>query len=526
MLSNPSVSKPESRDETEASPVRSTPRWLPWLLFGLLLALYCSFPSRRYDGDALKQSGVFHSAPGIGGSNHPFSGLYFTTWWNLVKGFAGADFVSRMDLLVAFNSLLGAGAAALGCAWLGRQGLGARVTLPVGLILGLGHFWIYHSTQTTEPMAAQFLLALSLWVGSLSRLGVWRMILSGLLWATAVVSYQSYFLAGPFVVWLTVTRWRSLPYWVVPAGIAGFFWFGLAAYLAGAKDLAGFVGYLTAKHDGEYWGFLRWSQTARVPFGLAVSVAIPWPFDPWPGMRTGFPLLSLVQKILVVVQILLTWALAFTALVLPVPSAFRRLRWGLLLGFMVTLFPPIYLSPLYGKLWLLPTSLIVLLAGLVASSRRWGPHVLMAAVAMQVLVNVPRTLIQPHNPASPSLNAAKAIREVLTQDDLLICDGWDDSATFCAMYPKQNTVVLMFTLDAPESVWKRVRETVARGHRAYVYGLVERTAESWMVSDLGTRPGLITHAEFKAFRDRVGPAVWSAEEKRCSGGLYQILTVP
>ncbi len=526
MVWDPNGSEPNHPKEIESSPGHSTPRWLPWVLFACLMAVYYGFPSRGYDGDALKQSGVFHSTPGIGGPNHPFSAMYFATWWNLVKGFAGEDFVSRMDLLVAMNSLLGAGAAALGCAWLGRQGLGVSRTLPAGLLLGLSHFWIYHSTQTTEPMAAQFLLMLSLWGGSLSQLGVWRLILSGVLWATAVVSYQSYFLAGPFVLWLTVARWRDLPYWVVPAGVTGFFWFGLAAYLGGAKDFAGFLGYLTTKTDGEYWGFLRWSQTARVPLGLALSVAIPWSPDPWPGMRLGFPGLSTVQKTLLIGQILLTWAAAFTVLVLPVPSALRRLRWGLLLGFMVTLFPPMYLSPLYGKLWLLPTSFLVLLAGLVASGRRWGPHVLLAVVALQVMVNVPRTLIRPHDPSSNGLNAAKAIREVITAEDLLICDGWDDSATFCAMYPQQNKLVLMFTKGGPETVWKRVRETVAAGHRAYVYGVVERTAEAWMLTDLGTRPDLITHAEFKSFRDRVGPPVWRARDKGCSADLYQILTAP
>jgi hypothetical protein len=526
MIWKPVCTKPEGCEEIEVAPHRSTPWWLPWLLFAFLLALYCGFPSRRYDGDALKQSGVFHSIPAIGGSNHPFSAMYFRTWWNLIKGFAGEDFVRRMDLLVAMNSLLGAGAAALGCAWLGRQGLDARVTLPVGLLLGLSHFWIYHSTQTTEPMAAQFLLMLSLWVGSLSRLGVWRLILSGALWATAVVSYQSYFLAGPFVLWFAVNRWRSLPYWVLPAGFAGFFWFGLAASLSGARDLSGFLSYLTAKHDGDYWGFLRWSQTLRVPIGLALSIAIPWPFEPWPGVRLGFPRLSPVEKILMTVQILVTWGLALTALVLPVRSALRRLRWGLLLGFVVTLFPPIYLLPLYGKIWLLPTSLLVLLAGLVASSYRWGPHVLLSVVALQLTVNVPRSPNRPHDPSSSGLHAARAIREVLLPEDLLICDGWDDSGTFCAMYAQQNTVVLMFSKGGPEPVWNRVRETLAAGHRAYVYGVIERTAEEWMLTDLGTRPGLVTHAEFKSFRDRVSSPVWTAREKGCAGDLYQILKVP
>jgi hypothetical protein len=516
----------QTPDNATTPPLTPRTPWLPASIFLILLLLYLAFPSRHYDGDALKYSGVFHSSPAVGASNHPFSAYYFYGWWRWVQHFSGEDFVRRMDLLTAMNAFLGAGSAALGSAWIRRRGIANRIAVAVGLLLGLSQCWIYHSTQTTEPMAAQFLVMLSLWIGSLDRIGSVRPILSAACWAASVASYQSYFLAGPFVLLLAAPHWRGRLLWTVSAGMVGFALFGMAARLAGASDISGFIAYLTAKHDGQYWGFFRWSQVVRVPLGLAASFAKPWPSGEWPGLKLGFPRLGTLHKGLLMVQILITWALAAAALLTPAALPLRNLRWTLIAGFAVTLFPPLYLNPLYAKLWLLPLSFLILLAGVVASNRPWAMAVMASAVAVVLVVNLPRGLWYPHSSASPDINAAKALRESLSKNDLLICDGWDDSGTFCAMYPDQNRLLLMFTQGGSATIWKRVRETQEAGHKVFIYGVVERSPETWMMTDLGTRPGLITYDDFKSFRDQVGPPLWTGKDRNCSASLYPLPPTP
>ena len=148
--------------------------------------------------------------------------------------------------------------------------------------------------------------------------------------ATSVASYQSYFLAGPFLLWLHARRWRDTIPWMATAGATGFFWFGLAAHLNGKTGVAGFIEYLTTQHDADYWGFFRLGQTARVPIGFASAVAIPWPSRHWPGLLAGFAQLSWVWKILCVSQVLLLWLLAGAALVASPRNPLRAYRWPLL----------------------------------------------------------------------------------------------------------------------------------------------------------------------------------------------------
>lgn len=502
------------------------PAWGPWLIFGALLALFLAFPSRTYDGDALKRVGVMFGPPRFEGSNHPFTNGYFAAWWSLVKGFAGSDMIRRLDTLVAMNSFLGAAAAALGCAWLGRIGVKRSIALLGGLALGLTSASVYHSTQTTEPISAQFWFMLSLYLGTFSNLGRASGILSGACWATSVASYQSYFLVGPFALWMHCRRWRDAIPWVVAAGTIGFFWFGLAAHLNGQPGISGFVKYLTTKHDGDYWGFFTIGQTAKVPLGFSVALATPWPFPDWPGLLAGFKKLSPLWKVLCPIQILTTWALAAAALLIGPKENLRRFRWPLALGFAACTFPPLYLSPQYWKLWLLPVSLIQLLGILVASSYRRGGVFLVLCLVIQVACNVPRILVRSHNPNSAPLNTARALSETLKPSDLLICDAWGDPAMFCATNPNQKRLDLMNYHDGPAKLWSRIREHLASGNRVFIYGVVDRSRETWNTSDLGTRPNLIKFEELQPLRELLKTPVWLGTAKGASENLYEILKAP
>jgi hypothetical protein len=502
------------------------PAWGPWVIFGVLLALFLAFPTRTYDGDALKRVGIMFGPPTFEGSNHPFTNGYFAIWWNLVKGFAGTDVVRRLDALIAMNSLFGAAAAAFGCAWLGRIGVKRNMALLGGLALGLTSASVYHSTQTTEPISAQFWFMLSLYLGTFSNLGKTSGILSGACWAAAVASYQSYFLVGPFALWIHCRRWRDVIPWTVAAGAVGFFLFGLAAHLNGQPGISGFIKYLTTKHDGDYWGFFTLGQTVRVPLGFSVALANPWPLSDWPGLLAGFNSLSPLWKVLCPIQILTTWVLVAAALLTKPQEHLRRFRWPLALGFAACTFPPLYLSPQYWKLWLLPVSLIQLLGILVAASYKRGPAFLVLCLTIQVACNVPRILVRSHNPNSGPLNTARALSESIKPSDLLICDAWGEPAMFCATNPGQKRLNLMNYHDGPAKLWSIIRDHLSTGNRVFLYGVVDRSKEKWNVSDLGTRPNLIKFDELQPLREILPTPVWTGTSKGTSENLYQLLRAP
>lgn len=521
----------ETTSSTTISPAAAVPpqrpiRWIPWAVFLGLLSLYLFFPSRHYDGDALKRTAVFFKDPPVEGSNHPFTGLFYSTWWRLVSGLAGDDIIRKIDVLTSMNSLLGAAAAALGCAWLGRIGVAPLLQGAGGLLIGLTSAATYHSTQTTEPMSAQFCLMMSLYVGTWGNTGRLGLVLGGAFWACSVACYQSYFLAGPFVLWLTCTRLKEAIAWVASAGVVGTLLFALAAHFHGMPGASGFVQYVTTHHDSGYWGFFTWGQTLRTPLGFAVAVSKPWPRLDWPGLLAGFPTLSTVEKGLSVAQILVTLTLAVAALVLPVPARFRRYRWPLVLGFLACSFPPLYLSPQYWKLWLMPVSLVLLLGVLVASERTLGPKVILGALALLGFANIPRILVQGNNPDSPSIRLSRALEQWVKPNDLLICDGWDHSGLYIAVHPDQNRLILMNHHDGPEAIWARVRENLTKGNRVFLYGVVERSEARWNTTDLGTRKGLISFSEFQSFRDNAGTPIWKEKPHPQVEHLYEFKSVP
>ncbi len=489
-----------------------------------MLLFYVSFLSKRYDGDALKQSGCIWSKPSAAGVNHPFAPLYFGAWWQLVKAFAPEDFVGRMSWLEALNSLLGAGAAGFAVAAIGRMGVSVFQSVLGGLILSFSHAWIYHSVQTTEPMMAQFWLMASIWVALRCQDSVPGAALSGVLWAISVGSYQSYILAGPAVLFLAVRRIKPAVAWVVCSGVVGFGLFTLAAVLNGAGNPGEVIVYLTTKTDGEYWGFLSLSQTVRVPLGFVQALAVPWSLEDWPGLALGFRKMSMLWRGIFTAQVVVTGAVALWAFVTPVREEHRRLRLILWVGLAAGLFPPLYLSPLYNKLWLFPLSFFVLLAVLAAARSRYGTYALGSMLALQLAANIPRVAIHGSDPQNQNLLAANALRASMTFEDLLVADSWDDSSTFFAMYPQQANLKLMFHHGGVSGLEKAIAAAHAAGHRVFVYGLLERSTERWLMSDLGTRPGLLRESDIVPFRQRA-KLVWRGVDKGSSGDLYELPAV-
>lgn len=504
----------------------TTQKHLPHLLVGALalglFAFYLALHARLYDGDALKQASWNQTGPLIGAVNHPYSSLWYRGWWRLVEPFSGQDFDRRMAWMIGLNALLGSLSAALVANILISQGVRVRRATLAALGLGMTHAWFYHSTQTTEPMMAEFWLLLSLRLllvtGARERQAT---VFGAITWAVAVAAYQTYVLAGLGLLWVVSThRSRSL-LWLSVAGFAGTLLFTVAAVMKGANDISGIIHFLTDKPDGEYWGFIRLSALSQVPIGLANAIAVPWPLTDWPGLRLGLQQLSPVRVGLLFAQIIMTLLVSAAALLNRPPVVNRRLWWGLLLIFLTGLFPPFYLLPYYNKLWLLPISALALMGGLALGQARRGGLWLMVLVAALFARNGVSVFWHYHRADNPRSNAAVALERSIQPNDLLVCDGWDHSGLYLARNPHRPIYAVMFNKQDPQVLADKIAETYRHGGRVFFFGLLELTGEIWAANDSGKRGTLISYAAIQAYKPRSN-LIWEGRNKGFTGDLYEL----
>jgi hypothetical protein len=503
----------------------SLPRWQAIGLFLLLAAFFIGMPVRRFDTEALKQSMSVPGVPEVGPVNHPYSGVVFYYWWKLVSslGVGEPGFERRMVWIGALNGLLGAAGVVLLVDLLRRQGATLVVSLASGLLLAVSHAWYFNAAQPMEPMLAAFFLLLSIWfAANPSDSSAASGMLSGASWAMSVAAYQSYFLAGPGVLLIAFSRFRRATGWVVAAGVVGVVMFSAAAVARGAHNVSGVLAYLTEKPDGEYWGFIRWSSLPQVPVGLAQAISPPWPMENWGGLRTGFAALGWFGKAVLILQVLITVAIAILACLRPSPKGTGRLRMGLLMVFLAGLFPPFYLLPYYNKLWIMPLAVLVALGGLAAARIRQGGAILVVLLLGVTALNSKNMVHYYHRDDNTRTLAGRALSAAVGPKDLLICDGWDDSAMYLVQHPERTTVALMFEHEDPSGMERWVKETWKNGNRVFIYGLLELSEAEWNQHDIGKRPGHIPKAALDPYRP-LARLVWKGPELGFPGNLYELV---
>jgi hypothetical protein len=503
----------------------SLARWQAVLLFFLLAAFFIGVPIHRFDTEALKQSMSVPGEPEVAAVNHPYSGKVFYYWWRLVSelGVGEPGFDRRLVWIGALNGLLGAGGIVLLVDLVRRQGANFVVSVAAGLLLALTHAWYFNAAQPMEPMLAAFFLLLSLWfAANPSDSSAAGGMLSGAAWAMSVAAYQSYFLAGPGVLLIAFTRFRRATAWIVAAGVVGVVLFSAAAVARGAHNVSGVIAYLTDKPDGEYWGFIRLSSLPQLPVGLAQAISPPWPMENWGGLRTGFATLGGLGKLVLVAQVLITVAIAILACLRPGPKGTGRLRMGLLWIFLAGLFPPFYLLPYYNKLWIMPLLALFALGGLAAARIRQGGAILIVLLIGLIAINSRNMIHYYHREDNTRTLAGRALSAAVGPRDLLICDGWDDSAMYLVQHPERETVALMYEREEMSPVDRRVKETWKNGNRVFIYGLLELSEAEWTQHDIGKRPGHIQRLALDPYRP-LARLVWKGPDLGFPGNLYELV---
>jgi hypothetical protein len=515
-----------STQPTAAVAPSPPPKSYPLVLLGLFLFLaftYIWLHARQYDGDAIKNAVWNRDRPTIATVNHPYPGVWYWVWWKVGSGFVGTDFDSRMAWIEALNGLLGAGAATLAASTLLAAGVRLGTALAGALFLGLTHAWFYHSTQSTEPIMAQFWMMLSYRCAvAIPTRGQAAVIGCAVAWAIAVGAYQSYILGGLGLLWIVSQNRKHILPWLAASAVVGTSLYVGAAVGSGARNLRGVIEYITHKPDGEYWGFIRPSVLLQLPFGLANAITPPWPANRnWPGLRMGWQGLSVDEKAITVLIVVLTLSLVASVLFLRVAPAQRRLRLGLVAIFVCGLFAPFYLLPYYNKLWLLSLGAFGLAIPLVADSHRRGFPILVGLLALMVLRNSQQSYFQRTSFDNPLNRGAIALEKTVTERDFLICDGWDASNIYNVRNPGRNLIRLIYAPVSSETLATRIAETRQKGGKVYIFGLMELTPERFELSDIAKRGKKGWYPVIQGYKPKAR-LVWQGSEHGAIGDLYEI----
>lgn len=503
-----------------------TPKRHTFVLLALFLGLAMWFlwlHARHYDGDAIKNAVWNRSGPGIATVNHPYPGVWFWVWWKVGESFVATDFDSRMAWIEALNALLGAGAAALAASSLIAFGVRLPIAVGSALLMSLTHAWFYHSTQSTEPIMAQFWMMLSVrFLAAIPKHGVSAVIGSAAAWAIAVGAYQSYILGGLGLFWIICRERKHILPWLITAAIIGTSLYVIAAIGSGARDVRGVIGYITHKPDGEYWGFIRPSALLQLPFGLANALTPPWPVTrDWPGLRMGWAGLSGFEKGVTALIVGLTMLVAAAVAVLRVPGPAGRVKTGLVVVFLCGMFAPFYLLPYYNKLWLLPLGAFGLAAGLTANAYRRGGLILGILFVLVVGRNFQQTYFQRNRLDNPINRGAIALESTIGPKDLLISDGWDASNVYNVRNPGRPNFRLIYMKVSLENLNERMAEARKNGGKVYIFGLLEKTPEQFELSDVAKRGKRAWYPLIQSFKPK-GKLVWEGKDKGVIGDLYEI----
>jgi hypothetical protein len=176
---------------------------------------------------------------------------------------------------------------------------------------------------------------------------------------------------------------------------------------------------------------------------------------------------------------------------------------SVILAGAVTLAGPLYVDPIYDKLWLLPLAGLLFLSGLLIKANQTSrlrsllPRLGIALLTVQIVVNLV-WMIPAHFRATPYLQEAQEVAQVVKPEDFVI-SGWDDVSTiYEAIYATEGHVYNLPTAAGQRGklvmneIAQASNEAKTRGGQTYFLGVLDQTEEGWGAF-LGKKRGLPYH---------------------------------
>jgi hypothetical protein len=410
--------------------------------------LFLVLGTHRYldvDGALDCLSVYWRNKPLLGENNHLLflSEVYAWSRLTALLGVRPQDPLAFLRSVQAMNAIFAGASLALFYVVVSRVVSNRVIGLIATIVYGFSNGFVLHATNSSQPVIGLFLSLASVAVVASglevsSRIRLW---FGGALLIAAMASYESMVLIGPAEVVL-VWGWhpdrgrRDLAWFLggCAAGAAGIY---LPAYASSAGTSSEmWTRFLQIGGAPQIYSGFSLSKVANVPVGLATSLVTCVPTG-YAGIRA----LSRRRDIWtlwtsIVVAATAGW-MALTAFRLSSSWAGLNRRRRLIIvsaavGLLFDVFPAIFWTPVYEKLWLQPLAVIIFLSAVGwehARRERLGyTRFVPEAVLLLTIVGLGlATAIRTHRSSTPCLDAARDLARVLGRQDLLVA-GWTPTA--------------------------------------------------------------------------------------------------
>ncbi len=482
-----------------------------WLLFSSAGILLASNQFTAVDGAMRCLSVYWHRPPYLGPNNHLLYPLNVWMWWRLAQaiGVRADGPATFLHLVAAMNAICAGGAVAVVHMLVWRFTQGWKTSLLAALVYGLSWVLLAHATTSAEPMVGLLvsLFAVLATAAGLRRDRLTPLFIGGVCLALALANYESMFLVAPLLyslclIWpgkegasdCTLPIRRSILRLLIimlgtVAGVVTIY--GSAYYSLGTTTVNEMLrAFLQFGGEPEVYAGFRISKLANLPLGLIDNSIAVLPSD-YQGLRW---LLS-TQKIVSVAALVGIFALVAIALILfarsvgPLCQSRRAKVFGLAcaIDLLFELFPLLYWDPMYGKLWLQPLALMVILGGVLAgrmdaaSAHRCG-GVVVVIIALEVCINLPRVVFAHIEPTRCLDDASKAA-ELIGSHDKVVTDFDPVSLLWMALYDNEPSRTLLFPATPASASLTRLDrwtwECKRSGCRIMFVALLEQPRDVW-----------------------------------------------
>jgi hypothetical protein len=407
------------------------------------------------------------------------------------------------------NAVCAGGAVAVVSALVWRFTEDWKSSVLAALVYALSWALLLHATNSAEPVVGLFA---SLVAGLVTAEGLLRqrfalLFVGGICLALALANYESMFLPAPLLylcclIWPGTVGAAGRHAWLAPpilrllvsilgtiAGVVAIY--GVAYHTLGIATLHGMLrAFFQIGGEPEVYAGIRFSKLANLPIGLVNNLIAFSPGD-YHGLRS----LLIARNVPLTVAVVFSCALLGSTL-LPLARCVGQLsdsRRAIIFaavcaaGLLFELLPLLYWDPMYDKLWLQPLALLAVLGGVLggrmnaASARRFGAVVL-AIIALEVTINVPRVVLADIQPTG-CLDDASRIAGLISPRDKVVTDFDPVSSLWMALYDRNPLRTLVFPATAASTSlatldrWAKVCEPSQC--RLLFIGLLDQPRDAW-----------------------------------------------
>jgi len=517
---NFAAATPNRMSLAASAPARALIAAVLLIFFAVLFLSLRSNQFTAVDG-ALRCLEVYHH-PHIffHGNNHLLYPVDILAWSKLagLLGLSEATPTGYMRISQGMNCF--AAAATVALLWLLISSIleDTLVSVLFVAVYAFSRAFLLHATNSAEPMVGlMYAVAGVLLIRiAVRRANLALVVLSGILMALALATYQAMFLAVAACLWICLfekseagpvsarERVSIVLLFLVSCGAAASLLYGLAYSIQGVP-----FGWPMLRHflqiggGSEIYARFSVSRFLNFPIGFLDDLAPVVPAN-YAGLRSllhrphnaGWWAAIAAMGVIVFAPLMMVAVRGLKTL----PNwTFRDRCMGALgiASVLLVFWPLLYWDPMYDKLWLLPLAILAAALVYIARIGHWTGRtriltvfLLLVLTAIELPANLSRAIIDSRSP-TVGLPEAVTVMQIVTPNDGVVTDFDKISSLYVGYAGSDNAVVLpaLNSTTGGPAVTALLEKSQQRHGKLYFLGILDENEASWN-SFLGSRLGI------------------------------------